>query len=255
MRHRDAVRRYFDRDAPRYSQERYTQRSVEQLSYVMRRQVALEMVGRGPGRALDIGSGPGVLTSELEARRFKVVCADLSIEMLLRVRQRADASDVSWLVQADAEQLPFADESFDRVVSLGVVPYLSDLEAGLQEIQRVLRPAGIAVLQASSRWSPTRALHNDFLRPAYLRLHSIASGIPDTGRGFRLRTHGIAEFRRLVAKHGLRVEGSVSYDFRPPLCEWFAPAATRWITARLQVLARSASLSWLGQGFLVKAVK
>lgn len=93
---------------------------------------------------LDLGAGTGDLTRELlrqEAR--EVISADFSPEMLAAgsAKLQQEGRQVSWLV-ADATRLPFADESFDRVISGFLLRNLVDLPAGLQEMVRVLKPGG-----------------------------------------------------------------------------------------------------------------
>ena len=90
-----------------------------------------------PVHVLDLCCGTGDI-----ARRFrgKVVGADFTHAML-QVAQARGKSDVIW-VQADALRLPFPDATFD-VVSVGYgLRNLADLEQGLREMLRVLRPGG-----------------------------------------------------------------------------------------------------------------
>ncbi len=93
-------------------------------------------------RALDVGCGPGALTSELVARLGPelVVAVDPSEPFVAAARERHPDVDVR---QAGAEELPFADDEFDVTVAQLVVHFMSDPVAGLREMARVTRPGGV----------------------------------------------------------------------------------------------------------------
>lgn len=91
--------------------------------------------------ALDVGCGPGALTSVLAARlgAASVVAVDPSEPFVAAIRERLP--DVT-VVQASAEALPFADETFDLTVAQLVVHFMTDPSAGVAELRRVTRPGG-----------------------------------------------------------------------------------------------------------------
>ena len=73
-----------------------------------------------------------------------MTCIDMTPEMLAKARQAAEtmaASNVEF-VEGDAEHLPFPDESFDVVVSNGVIDLIPDKDAVFGELFRVLSPGG-----------------------------------------------------------------------------------------------------------------
>ena len=86
------------------------------------------------------------MASVVLARRMaRVTAFDLSPFYLDEARQRAHANRVKIdFVQADAERLPFADASFDRVWGNAILHHL-DLAVAGRELSRVLRPGGVAV--------------------------------------------------------------------------------------------------------------
>lgn len=105
-----------------------------------------------PGDAgLDLCCGTGDLTLELRARvgpQGRVVGADFSERMLELANTKADErglSDVTF-EWADALELPYADASFDAVTVGFGVRNLADLERGIREMARVLRPGGRLVI-------------------------------------------------------------------------------------------------------------
>lgn len=93
-------------------------------------------------RILDIGCGTGRLLKLLGARfpQAELTGLDLAENMLQQAAQRLPQA-VS-LVQGDAEHLPFADASFDLVVSSSTFQWLDLLEPCFTEVWRVLRPEG-----------------------------------------------------------------------------------------------------------------
>jgi SAM-dependent methyltransferase len=110
-----------------------------------RQQLALELLGRGPGRVVDVGMGGGRLSEQLHARGWTVTGTDASEAMVALTRRRVAELAASFQ-QGRIEALPFEAESFDAVVALGVIEYAEDAGIALQELARVLRPGGIAVV-------------------------------------------------------------------------------------------------------------
>jgi SAM-dependent methyltransferase len=93
-------------------------------------------------RVLDVGCGPGALTSELVRRlgAADVSAVDPSEPFVAAVRERHP--DVS-VQRAAAEQLPFADQAFDAALAELVVHFMKDPVAGLREMARVTREGGV----------------------------------------------------------------------------------------------------------------
>jgi demethylmenaquinone methyltransferase / 2-methoxy-6-polyprenyl-1,4-benzoquinol methylase len=111
------------------------------------RERAADLAAVGPGdRALDVASGTGDLAIEL-ARRVgpagTVVGSDFSEAMLERARQKSPAVTWEW---ANALELPYPDDGFDAAtVGFGARNF-SDLDRGLAEMARVVRPGGRVVI-------------------------------------------------------------------------------------------------------------
>lgn len=96
----------------------------------------------GAERVLDVGCGPGVLTSRL-AERFgapNVSAVDPSPPFVAAARQRCPGVDVR---EAAAEDLPYDDDTFDAALAQLVVHFMADPVSGLREMGRVTRPGGI----------------------------------------------------------------------------------------------------------------
>lgn len=107
----------------------------------------------GPGKlAADIGCGSGMFSRMLADTGTDTVCADLCFDMLWRTGGE-DKSASLMRVNADCENLPFADESFDFVAANGLVTILSEPTSFLLELGRVLKPGGVAMVETlNSAW-------------------------------------------------------------------------------------------------------
>ena len=94
-------------------------------------------------KVLDIGTGLGIQAMTFAELGHQVTALDLSEEMLARAKQGAAARGLSIdFHHGDAENLPFADNSFDVVVNMHLLWTLTDHEKFFQECKRVLVPGG-----------------------------------------------------------------------------------------------------------------
>lgn len=94
-------------------------------------------------RLLELGCGNGKLWQEnkIDLRNREIFLSDISEGMVEEVRNKL-GSDFNCIV-ADAEKIPFKDKYFDTIIANHVLFYLNDLNLGLKEISRVLKPNGI----------------------------------------------------------------------------------------------------------------
>lgn len=94
-------------------------------------------------RLLELGCGNGKLWQEnrIDLRNREIFLSDVSEGMVEEVRNKL-GSDFNCIV-ADAEKIPFKDSYFDSIIANHVLFYLNDLNLGLKEISRVLKPNGI----------------------------------------------------------------------------------------------------------------
>lgn len=135
---RRRVRHSFHRQALEYDAHAAVQKRV------VERFLQILDDGEGsPARILDVGAGTGLLARQLADRHPAALlsCVDLAPGMAATARQRLDSRAV--VAVADAEHLPFADASFDCVVSTSTFQWLTTLDAAFAEAWRVLAPGGL----------------------------------------------------------------------------------------------------------------
>ncbi len=110
------------------------------------------------GLCIDIGCGTGNLDVELAKRsKFRIIGLDIDPDMkplFEKSIQEANLQDRVSFVQGDAQQLPFPDNHADLIVSRGVLIFLPDIAKCLREVQRVLKPTGVAFLGGRYLYAP-----------------------------------------------------------------------------------------------------
>lgn len=151
---KEQMREMFDSIAPRYDLLNHT--LSMQVDRLWRRR-AVRIVRRcRPRRILDVATGTGDLAIALarSIRDVRVLGVDLSQRMLDAARAKVAARGLDGrivLEQGDAERLAVADASVDvATVAFGVRNF-GDLEAGLRELARTLKPGGTVVILEFSR--------------------------------------------------------------------------------------------------------
>ena len=168
------VRRMFDRIADRYD---LINRVISVGQDMKWRRLVLELADLPrEGSLLDIATGTGDIAFEARKRRPSslIVGADFALQMMqVGKRRTPHGLSVSW-TGADALRLPYADGSFDAVVSGYLMRNVVDIPGALAEQRRVLKPGGRIVILDTS--PPP----DNLLKPLIM-IH-LKYGIPLVGR-------------------------------------------------------------------------
>jgi ubiquinone/menaquinone biosynthesis C-methylase UbiE len=107
-----------------------------------------EVIGQAHGVVLEVGAGTGLNFPIYDPERVeRVEAVEPDSAMLRYAHERVKSARVPIsLTQAPAENLPFADETFDSAVATLVFCSVTDPMMGLSEIRRVLKPGGVLLL-------------------------------------------------------------------------------------------------------------
>lgn len=152
---------------------------------------------------LEVGCGMGTHASMLIRSGARLTAIDLTERAIAMTRRRLELFGLQGTVrQADAEHLPFADNSFDTVWSWGVIHHSSSFDNCLNEIKRVLRPGGNLMLMVYYKPSLAYYLHCGVIRGVLMggflrgkKLHDIYVQASD---GFYARVFTKSELRKLL---------------------------------------------------------
>lgn len=176
--------------------------------------------GRAFGEALEIGSGTGYFSLNLVQLGVisRLTATDISPGMLTRLAATAESLGLEEVttVAAEAERLPFEDQSFDLVFGHAVLHHIPDLDRAFAELRRVLRPGGmLAFAGEPSRYGdrlaalPKRTA--TLLAPAWRRLtgsrrRAVAEAEQSRGHALEgevdVHAFAPADLRRLLSEAG-----------------------------------------------------
>ncbi len=176
-------------------------------------------------RALDVGCGPGALTTELAQRLGpkSVSAVDPSESFVAAARERHPGVTVQ---RAGAEELPFEDDVFDASLAQLVVHFMSDPVAGLREMARVTRDGGVVAAcvwdhaggrgPLSRYWDAARELDPD------VRDESLLAGAREGHLSELFETAGLREIEETALS--IRVEHPTFDDWWEPFTLGIGPA-------------------------------
>jgi SAM-dependent methyltransferase len=178
-------------------------------------QIEAELRGQGTARVLDLGCGGGHVSYRAAPHVAEVVSCDVTASMLAAVAATAAERGLSNIVvqQAAAEALPFPDASFDVVLCRFTTHHWQNMEGGLREARRVLKPA-------------CRAVFIDTVAPAdpVLDTHMQAVEVPRDAS--HVRNYSTAEWIAALARSGFAVAGITIRTLRMEFAVWTARTRT-----------------------------
>ncbi|MDI6618032.1 MAG: class I SAM-dependent methyltransferase [Clostridiales bacterium] len=108
----------------------------------------IDKLPKTDGLMLDVGTGKGVMAENLAKRGYHVVTVEYNEERLQETRQDFEDMGIEKVlfINADAQNLPFLNETFDLVTCYNAVHHFDDYARALNEMERVLKKGGILVV-------------------------------------------------------------------------------------------------------------
>lgn len=143
------------------------------------------------GRLLDAGGGTGRVSSRLRSLIDEVVVCDLSLFMLKQAKNKGGLLTV----RTHVEQLPFPNESFERIVVVDALHHFCDQRESIQELLRVLKTRGRLVIEEPNidnfmiKWLAL-AEKLAFMRSRFYSSREIVRMITDQGVNARVESDG-----------------------------------------------------------------
>jgi len=170
-------------------------------------------------RVLDLGCQQGHVTEILVGKWERVFAIDISPEYLGLVTSLLKVP----VVQADAEKLPFPEETFDLVVMTEILEHLPDPEQALSEVFKIVKPGGAVILSTPNRSSlPIHRISNVFmvlekllglwLQPVLSKENLLWSGPEDL---YLHKNFAHSEIKNMLRGSGFVISFKASYFFLP----------------------------------------
>jgi SAM-dependent methyltransferase len=170
---------------------------------------------RSKPAVLDVGCGGGHVTAAVAPLSESVIACDLTPAMLAQVEQLCAERGLTNVQtqQADVEALPFADQSFDVVVTRYSAHHWPNPQRGIAQCLRVLRPGGIFLL--SDIVAPEQPALDTFLQTIeYIRDRS------------HVRDHRVSEWVAMFDAAGVAAQPILTWDLALDFEAWVTRMAT-----------------------------
>ena len=159
-----------------YWKEIYRGGDVSATIYQQRRDAVMSLVDRlglaAKSQVLEVGCGAGVTSVALARRGYHVQAVDSVTAMIDLTRQTVSDAGVEERVVpsvCDVNSLTFADDAFDLVLAIGVIPWVQSPEQVLQQMTRVIRPGGYLIVSSENLWQLHHVL-DPLLNPLLVQL-------------------------------------------------------------------------------------
>lgn len=250
----EKVKEFYNKDAKGYQTVRYGSKTILQLGYIIRREIAIEMCDDIEGRILDIGCGPGTFLEALRNSKRELYATDLSINMVNEAKENQLNDEKIHYMASNLTRLGFQANSFDGVICMGVLGYIPSLRDALKELYRVMRKGGVAILQTSNPSTLKEKLYEKVV--PYIKKKIGIKKKHGFGFDFPLYSYNKQIFDRKIAEHGFQLLEWRYYDFHIPFLERFSMKKTVLLASWLQRFDKNRFIGLLlGSGYLVKIKK
>lgn len=245
------VTKHFGSDPKEYA-DKYSNTTQEGYSFLVRRDRLVERLGKGEGRALDIGCGPGVMTKQIRELGWKYAGIDISKEMIELADTRFNNDQNVQFKVGFVEKIDGKDNSFDAVIAMGLVEYVANDTAAIQEMARVLKPGGLLIVSLPNWWSPVRMWDRWVLGPLlFLRRKFVTR----KEIGVLHREYSLGSYKRLLKQNNFEVDAVDFYNFRimPRPFDIMFPRMSVFLSRLLEPLRKIMILRNIGTGINVTA--
>jgi len=193
----------------------------------------------GGGSVLDVACGPGILSAAIAKAARDVVAFDLTPRMLTKAAERCAAAGLGNVAfrEGNAAELPFADATFDAVVTRLSMHHFDRPDRVMSEIFRVLRPQG--------RFVVADVIASEV--PAEAELHNAIEILRDPSH---VRMLPASELTALVGQAGFIIESQATWDKPREFEEWMGivndPSRVPPLRAVVRALARAGASAGVG---------
>ncbi len=176
--------------------------------------------GHASAQLLDLGCGAGHVAFHVAPEVAQVTACDLSADMLLAVEKGARERQLGNITvqQGGAESLPFANASFDFVISRFSTHHWHDVGAGLREARRVLKPGGTLAIV-------------DIVSPGHALLDTHLQTVEVLRDNSHVRDYSLGEWSRLLSEAGFIVQDVKLRRLRMDFASWIARMRTPTVFA------------------------
>lgn len=255
----EAVRRHFDRHSEDWESV-YGEQDIHSRNIQLRRERVLGYVDRlalpEGSVALDLGCGAGLVCVDLLKRGYRVIGADVAGSMVEMAKRHC--IDAGFASRADirignAEALEFEDGTFDLIIGMGLIEYLTWDRWALQEMLRVLKPGGSLIVTV-----PNRVRISELVHPLRLMRRGIRklwkkflrkvnrAGVSRRGssssKPFERNLYWPGKLDRTLRRLGCEIVASGSHGFGPfPILR----RSNRWTLRVNALLQKAAGSGWL----------
>lgn len=192
---------------------------------------------------LDLGCGSGYGTHRIAAVAAHATGVDVAPDAVEFARARYVSDNLAYRVVPQSGPLPFADASFDVVLSFQVIEHVSDTRAYLEEARRVLRPGGTLVLitpDRSRRLLPGQKPWNRW----HLREYSLAALVAEVEPVLHIESGLRMGAPNHVARHEMRRYLRTKWLTLPVTLPFLPERFRRWgLDAMHRLLGRRARVS------------
>lgn len=242
---------YFEYAALEYDHAYKGISDVRSLIFYERKRIVSILFDIQPGIILDAGCGPGVYTDFLSKAEHISYGIDISINMI-NVAHKKCFPRAHFSV-GSVEHIPFPDNSFDGVLCIGVLEYLSNLDCAIQEISRVIKQNGIAIFTIPNKLSILNVI--DALLRVSLKLinrvckSNFIKSVIDPN--YELHTVSAVTLNKILEKEGFKIEKEYYHIFRLSFLNKIAPNISFLISKKMNFISHP----FFGINYIVKCRK